>query len=140
MVTACQKRDPAFRQRVLKAYEYLWAVCGLDVRLGSVSSPLDASHIRWHQAGGPKTEDNGLALCVLHHETFDLGTFTGADRLIIPRDSIWYQALDINKITRSISSIAEQCRTVPPRCDVVSEREQLGKAWHCVIVSSGGRF
>ena len=71
-----QKRDPKFRQRVLTAYEYRCAVCGFDVRLGSVSIALDAAHIRWHQAGGPDRESNGLALCVLHHKTFDLGAFT----------------------------------------------------------------
>jgi hypothetical protein len=37
---------------------------------------LDAAHIRWHQAGGPDREGNGLALCVLHHKLFDLGGFT----------------------------------------------------------------
>jgi putative restriction endonuclease len=58
------------------AYEYRCAVCGFDVRLGSVAIALDAAHIRWHQAGGPDEEANGLALCVLHHKTFDLGAFT----------------------------------------------------------------
>jgi putative restriction endonuclease len=38
--------------------------------------PLDAAHIRWHQANGPDQETNGLALCVLHHKTFDLGAYT----------------------------------------------------------------
>jgi putative restriction endonuclease len=71
-----RRRDPQFRQRVLTAYEYRCAVCGFEVRLGSVSIALDAAHIRWHQAGGPDREDNGLALCVLHHKTFDLGAFT----------------------------------------------------------------
>jgi putative restriction endonuclease len=71
-----RKRDPQFRQRVLTAYEYRCAVCGFDVRLGSVSIALDAAHIRWHQAGGPDQETNGLALCVLHHKTFDLGAYT----------------------------------------------------------------
>jgi putative restriction endonuclease len=47
------KRDRAFRQRVLVGNEYRCAVCGLGVRLGSVSVALDAAHIRWHQAGGP---------------------------------------------------------------------------------------
>lgn len=42
----------------------------------SVSLALDAAHIRWHQAGGPDVESNGLALCVLHHKLFDLGAFT----------------------------------------------------------------
>jgi putative restriction endonuclease len=83
----CQrKRDPAFRQRVLKAYEYRCAVCGFDVRLGSVSIALDAAHIRWHQAGGPDAESNGLALCAMHHKTFDLGAFTVADGVLLVSD------------------------------------------------------
>jgi putative restriction endonuclease len=81
-----RKRDPAFRQRVLTAYEYRCAVCGFDVRLGSVSVALDAAHIRWHQAGGPDTEVNGLALCVLHHKTFDLGAFTVIDGVLVVSD------------------------------------------------------
>ncbi len=76
IVRKALKRDPKFRQRVLIAYEYRCAVCGFDVRLGSVSIALDAAHIRWHQAQGPNTETNGLALCTLHHKTFDLGAFT----------------------------------------------------------------
>jgi putative restriction endonuclease len=68
---AAKKRDPQFRLRVLTAYEYRCAVCGFDVRLGSVSIALDAAHIRWHQAGGADLEKNGLALCVLHLKTFD---------------------------------------------------------------------
>jgi putative restriction endonuclease len=71
-----RKRDPDFRKRILTAYEYRCAVCGFDVRLGSVSIGLDAAHIRWHQANGPDQENNGLALCVLHHKTFDLGAYT----------------------------------------------------------------
>jgi putative restriction endonuclease len=75
-VTGARKRDPAFRQRVLTAYEYRCAVCGFDVRLGPVPIALDAAHIMWHQAGGPDREGNGLALCVLRHKAFDLGAFT----------------------------------------------------------------
>lgn len=81
-----KKRDSAFRQMVLKAYEYRCAVCGFDVRLGSVSIALDAAHIRWHQAGGPDVECNGLALCVLHHKTFDLGAFTVENGVLLVSD------------------------------------------------------
>jgi putative restriction endonuclease len=84
--TGKKKRDPAFRQKVLKAYEYRCAVCGFDVRLGTASIALDAAHIRWHQAGGPDAESNGLALCVLHHKTFDLGVFTVADGVLLVSD------------------------------------------------------
>jgi putative restriction endonuclease len=71
-----RKRDPRFRPRLLTAYEYRCAVCGFDVRLGALPIALDAAHIQWHQAGGPDLEANGVALCVLHHKTFDLGAFT----------------------------------------------------------------
>lgn len=71
-----RKRDPEFRGRVLTAYEYACAVCGFDVRLGSQVLGLEAAHIKWHQAGGPDKEQNGLALCSLHHKAFDLGAFT----------------------------------------------------------------
>jgi hypothetical protein len=73
---ARQKRDPQSRQRVLTGYAYHCAVCGFDVRLGPVPIALGAAHIRRHQGGGPDRESNGLALCVPHHKTFDLGAFT----------------------------------------------------------------
>jgi putative restriction endonuclease len=84
-----RKRDAHFRRRVLTAYEYRCAVCGLDIRLGSVSVALDAAHIRWHQAGGPDREDNGLALCVLHHKLFDLGACTvGKDGTLLVSEQV----------------------------------------------------
>ncbi len=73
-----KRRDPAFRHRVLQTYGYCCAVCDLDLRMGNVTLALEAAHIRWHQAGGPDQEDNGLALCSLHHKVFDLGAFTVA--------------------------------------------------------------
>jgi len=69
-------RSPDFRDRILRAYEYSCAVCGFDVRLGTVPVALEAAHIKWHQAGGPDEERNGLALCTLHHKLFDRGVFT----------------------------------------------------------------
>jgi len=69
-------RDPEFRQRILTAYEYRCAVCGYDVRFGNRELGLEAAHIKWHQAGGPDTEVNGLALCVLHHKLFDCGAYS----------------------------------------------------------------
>jgi putative restriction endonuclease len=71
-----RKRDAGFRERVLRAYQYRCAVCGLDVRLGATLVGLEAAHIKWHQAGGPDLEANGLALCSLHHKLLDRGVFT----------------------------------------------------------------
>lgn len=71
-----QRRDPAFRERVLRAYEYRCCVCGFDLRIGHLPAGLEAAHIQWHHTGGPDVEANGLLLCALHHKLFDLGAFT----------------------------------------------------------------
>jgi len=68
-------RDASFRNRVLLAYEYRCAVCRASLRLCDRTIAIEAAHIKWHQAGGPDIERNGLALCVLHHRVFDLGAF-----------------------------------------------------------------
>lgn len=59
--------QPAFRTRVLVAYETQCAVCQL--KHGSL---LDAAHILpdSHEHGSP-TVDNGLALCKIHHAAYD---------------------------------------------------------------------
>lgn len=69
-------RDPLFRDKILRAYEYSCAICGFNVRLGQNVVAVEAAHIQWHQAGGPDNEDNGIALCSLHHKLFDRGVFT----------------------------------------------------------------
>jgi putative restriction endonuclease len=76
-------RNSAFRKRVLRAYEYCCAICGFDVRLGDRLVAVEAGHIKWHQAGGPETENNGLALCCMHHKLFDLGVFTISNSLTV---------------------------------------------------------
>jgi putative restriction endonuclease len=42
---------------------------------------VEAAHIKWHKAGGPDVENNGIALCSLHHKLFDLGVYTIDDQL-----------------------------------------------------------
>ncbi|MBD3278794.1 MAG: restriction endonuclease [Candidatus Aegiribacteria sp.] len=74
--SAQKTRDPRFRDKILKAYEYSCAVCGYSIRMGNNPVGLEAAHIKWHQAGGPDEECNGLALCSLHHSLFDRGAFS----------------------------------------------------------------
>lgn len=66
-------RDPAFRRKVITAYERRCAMCGFDVRLDDRLLGLEAAHIRWHAYGGPDRVPNGLALCILHHRALDRG-------------------------------------------------------------------
>ncbi len=74
--TGAPSRDSGFRSRVLTAYEHRCAITGWDLRIGNVTAGIEAAHIRWHVAGGPSEERNGLALNALHHKLFDLGVFT----------------------------------------------------------------
>jgi len=76
MASTARIRDPRFRDRILTAYEYQCAVCGFNVRVGDSLVALEAAHIKWHQAGGPDIENNGIALCSMHHKLFDRGAFT----------------------------------------------------------------
>ena len=80
--TSKSSRSPNFRNRLLKAYEYRCAVCGFNVRLGHTLVAVEAAHIKWHQAGGPDHEQNGIALCSLHHKLFDRGVFTLNEKMI----------------------------------------------------------
>ena len=82
-ISKARKRSPHFRTNILKAYEYKCAICGFDVKLGDKPVGLEAAHIKWHQAGGPDIEVNGLALCSLHHKLFDRGAFALFEQLEI---------------------------------------------------------
>ncbi|HLU89148.1 MAG TPA: HNH endonuclease [Cyclobacteriaceae bacterium] len=82
-------RDPRFREAVLKAYQYRCAVCGCGVRLRDKLMALEAAHIKWHQAGGPDLEVNGITLCSIHHKLFDLGAFMiGQELRILVSDEV----------------------------------------------------
>jgi putative restriction endonuclease len=82
-ITTIKRRDPDFRNRVLRAYENRCAICGFDIRLDHTPICLEAAHIKWHTAGGPDEEKNGLALCTLHHKLFDRGAFTFSEDMKI---------------------------------------------------------
>lgn len=70
-----KRRDPEFRQRVLEAYERKCAICGFQIRRDDQVVGVEAAHIKWHQAGGPDVEQNGIAMCTMHHKLFDYGLF-----------------------------------------------------------------
>ncbi|MFC7718821.1 phosphorothioated DNA-binding restriction endonuclease [Nonomuraea recticatena] len=70
---AAVRRDPAFRERVLMAYEYCCAFCAYDGWLDGAAVGLDAAHVRWWAFDGPDILGNGLCLCSIHHKLFDKG-------------------------------------------------------------------
>lgn len=88
------RRDPAFREAVLRAYERRCAVCGYDGRLGDSLVGLEAAHIHFKQDNGRDAVDNGLALCALHHKIFDYGGIglSQERRILVSQDFAGHEA------------------------------------------------
>jgi putative restriction endonuclease len=68
-----RRRDPGWRDLVLRAWDRQCSFCGYDGQLLGATVGIDAAHVRWFAFEGPDSADNGLALCALHHKLFDRG-------------------------------------------------------------------
>ena len=68
-----RRRDPNWREAILRAWDRQCAFCGYDGQIGGATVGIDAAHVRWFAFDGPDSLNNGLALCVLHHKLFDRG-------------------------------------------------------------------
>jgi putative restriction endonuclease len=66
-------RSASWPQTILAAWDRQCAFCGYDGQLGGAAVGIEAAHVRWFNLGGPDNDDNGLALCSLHHKLFDRG-------------------------------------------------------------------
>lgn len=71
-----KKRDPKFRELVLRKYKYKCSICGFDLKYDNKPVGIEAAHIQWHTHGGPNKINNGIALCAQHHSLFDYGVLT----------------------------------------------------------------
>ncbi len=68
-----RRRSSAWPQLILAAWDRQCAFCGYDGQLAGSAVGIEAAHVRWFNLGGPDSEDNGMALCSLHHKLFDRG-------------------------------------------------------------------
>lgn len=76
-------RSLAFRAVVVEAYTHACAVCGTSVRTPAGRSVVEAAHIVPFHVCRNNDPRNGLALCPLHHWTFDQGAMAVRDDLRI---------------------------------------------------------
>jgi putative restriction endonuclease len=76
-------RDPDFRHRILEADERTCAICGYQIRREDQIIGLEAAHIKWHQLKEPDIEQNGIAMCTMHHRLFDYGLFGIDDSYVL---------------------------------------------------------
>ena len=74
-----RKRDPRFREDVLRAYEYRCAFSGFRASLGPSYFGCEAAHVKWHSHEGPDSVANGIALEPTLHKLFDAGAWSLTD-------------------------------------------------------------
>jgi putative restriction endonuclease len=70
VITSVRKklRDVSFQERVLTAYGYRCAICGIQLDLVQAAHIVPVSH-----DAGTDLTSNGIALCALHHYAYDRG-------------------------------------------------------------------
>jgi putative restriction endonuclease len=73
------RRPPAFRRKVLAAYEGRCVVTGFQVEIAGTSCGVEAAHLQWHSKGGPARVSNGLAVQPTLHALLDFGAWSLTD-------------------------------------------------------------
>ena len=66
-------RSAGFRRAIMKIYDYMCAVCELNIRVSSGESVTDAAHIISFSVSYNDDIRNGISLCQSHHWAFDAG-------------------------------------------------------------------
>lgn len=117
--------QPAFRTRVLLAYETRCAICSL-----AHGSLLDAAHIvpDTHELGAPTTS-NGLALCKIHHAAYDQNMLGVSPdyRVAVNREVL--EEIDGPMLRHGIQEMHGREITVPKRRADRPARDLLAWRW-----------
>lgn len=122
-VTNHRVHQRVFREQVLMAYDSRCALCSLGHR-----ELIDAAHIKEDSAGGEPTVTNGIAMCKLHHATFDnLLVGLSPDYRIHVRDDLLTE-IDGPTLQHSIKQLHGELIRLParraarPNVDLLAER------------------
>ena len=73
MQTETPVRSAGFRRVIMEIYDYMCAVCELNIRVSTGESVTDAAHIIPFSVSYNDDIRNGISLCKLHHWAFDTG-------------------------------------------------------------------
>jgi putative restriction endonuclease len=79
IVTDTPKRNIAFRRAIIRLYDYTCAACRLRIITLEGETAVEAAHIFPFAKSFDDSIGNGLALCPLHHWSFDKGLFSIED-------------------------------------------------------------
>ncbi|MEP7762345.1 HNH endonuclease [Sanguibacter sp. 25GB23B1] len=115
--------QPAFRTRVLVAYEVSCAVCQL--KHGSL---LDAAHIvSDSEEKGVPTVNNGLALCKIHHAAYDQNMLGITPDYVVEIDTELLAEIDGPMLKHGLQEMHGRLISTPQRAADRPDRELL--AW-----------
>ncbi|WP_066460852.1 HNH endonuclease [Sanguibacter suarezii] len=121
--------QPAFRTRVLVAYEVRCAVCQL--KHGSL---LDAAHIvSDSEEHGVPTVNNGLALCKIHHAAYDQNMMGITPDYMVEIDSELLAEIDGPMLKHGLQEMHGRTISMPARVADRPDRELL--AWRYAKMS-----
>ena len=130
--TLRSRRDPAFRSAIISVWDHRCAFCGFSAQLDAADLAIEAAHIRWCQAGGPDTVNNGLACCSIHHQAFDRGAITiSEERRILVSSRLHGNG----RLAELFVALHGSPLAVPNRKDAIPKTEFL--AWHRAQVFRG---
>lgn len=74
-----RRRDPNFRDKVLRAYEHRCAITGFRAALRGSYFGCEAAHVKWFAYDGPDSLENGIAMEPTLHKLFDAGAWSLTD-------------------------------------------------------------
>jgi putative restriction endonuclease len=110
-------RDVSFRKRVLTAYNFHCAICGIQLKL------VEAAHIIPvnHDNGTDETR-NGLALCALHHKAYDQALITIAEVYSVQISRSRVSELQNQKLSDGLAKFSQDLRPLILLPPAVSDR------------------
>jgi putative restriction endonuclease len=117
--------QPAFRTRVLLAYETRCAMCRL-----AHGSLLDAAHIVPDgEEHGVPTTPNGLALCKIHHAAYDQDMLGITPDYVVHLDRELLDEVDGPMLRHGLQAMHGQRLTLPRRPGDAPSRDLLAWRW-----------
>ena len=113
-------RDVSFRRRVLTAYSFHCAMCGIQLKL------VEAAHIIPvnHEMGTDETR-NGIALCALHHKAYDQALVTINTDYAIQVNRFQAEELQIQKLSDGLAKFSQDLRPLIILPPAISDRPHI---------------
>lgn len=124
--------QPAFRTRVLVAYQSRCAVC--ELRHPSL---LDAAHIipDGDPRGAP-TVTNGMAMCKIHHAAFDQGMLGVSPEYLVRISSALLHEIDGPMLKHGLQAMDGRALALPPRAKDRPDRDHLAERFAAFLATA----